>query len=51
MGRVPRPASPDDFASELKRGRIAAGLSQAHLGADFDFLRGGSGSAVTRDSH
>ncbi len=33
MGRVPRPASPDDFASELKRGRIAAGLSQADLGA------------------
>ena len=23
----------------------------AHLGADFDFLRGGSGSEVTRDSH
>jgi dihydroxy-acid dehydratase len=23
----------------------------AHLGADLDFLRGGSGSAVTRDSH
>ncbi|MFO0933431.1 MAG: helix-turn-helix domain-containing protein [Planctomycetota bacterium] len=30
---MPRPASPDDFASELKRGRIAAGLSQAELGA------------------
>jgi dihydroxy-acid dehydratase len=26
-------------------------VEQAHLGADFDFLRGGSGSAVTRDSH
>jgi len=24
---------------------------QPHLGADFDFLRGGSGSAVTRESH
>lgn len=33
MGGVPRPSSPDDFASELKRGRIAAGLSQADLGA------------------
>ena len=26
-------------------------VQQAHLGADMDFLRGGSGSAVTRDSH
>ncbi|TPG63800.1 IlvD/Edd family dehydratase [Hymenobacter nivis] len=26
-------------------------VQQAHLGADFDFLRGGSGSAVVRDSH
>jgi dihydroxy-acid dehydratase len=26
-------------------------VEQAHLGADMDFLRGGSGSAVTRDSH
>ena len=26
-------------------------VQQAHLGADFDFLRGSSGSAVTRDSH
>lgn len=26
-------------------------VQQAHLGADFDFLRGGSGSEVTRDSH
>jgi L-arabonate dehydrase len=26
-------------------------VQQAHLGADFDFLRGGSGSHVTRDSH
>jgi len=26
-------------------------VEQAHLGADFDFLRGGSGSAVPRDSH
>jgi dihydroxy-acid dehydratase len=26
-------------------------VEQAHLGADMDFLRGGSGSTVTRDSH
>ncbi len=26
-------------------------VQQAHLGADFDFLRGSSGSEVTRDSH
>lgn len=26
-------------------------VEQAHLGADFDFLKGGSGSEVTRDSH
>ncbi|WP_347159074.1 IlvD/Edd family dehydratase [Pontibacter chitinilyticus] len=26
-------------------------VEQAHLGADFDFLRGGSGSEVTKDSH
>ena len=26
-------------------------LEQAHLGADMDFLKGGSGSEVARDSH
>ena len=26
-------------------------VEQAHLGADMDFLRGCSGSKVTRDSH
>jgi dihydroxy-acid dehydratase len=26
-------------------------VEQAHLGADLDFLKGGSGSDVTRDSH
>jgi len=26
-------------------------VEQAHLGADLDFLKGGSGSNVTRDSH
>ena len=28
-----------------------AHVQQAHLGADMDFLQGGSGSEVTRDSH
>jgi L-arabonate dehydrase len=28
-----------------------AHVEQAHLGADMDFLKGGSGSEVTRDSH
>jgi dihydroxy-acid dehydratase len=26
-------------------------VEQAHLGADMDFLKGGSGSKVSRDSH
>jgi len=26
-------------------------VEQSHVGADLDFLRGGSGSEVTRDSH
>ena len=26
-------------------------VQQAHLGTDFDFLRGGSGSEVLKDSH
>jgi dihydroxy-acid dehydratase len=26
-------------------------VQQAHLGADLDFLTGGSGGDVTRDSH
>jgi len=26
-------------------------VEQAHLGADMDFLKGGSGNAVARDSH
>jgi dihydroxy-acid dehydratase len=28
-----------------------AHVEQAHLGADMDFLKGSSGSKVTRDSH
>lgn len=38
----------------IKRGYVGlyiAHVEQAHLGADFDFLKGGSGSAVPRDSH
>jgi dihydroxy-acid dehydratase len=26
-------------------------VEQAHLGADLNFLKGGSGSEVTKDSH
>jgi L-arabonate dehydrase len=29
----------------------ATTVQQAHLGADFEFLRGKSGSEITRDSH
>jgi L-arabonate dehydrase len=38
----------------VKRGYVhlyQTHVQQAHLGADLDFLRGGSGSEVTRDSH
>ncbi|MBL7700215.1 MAG: dihydroxy-acid dehydratase [Chitinophagaceae bacterium] len=40
--------------SEIKRGYAylyTHHVEQAHLGADFDFLRGGSGSVVSRESH
>ncbi len=40
--------------SEIKRGYAylyKQHVEQAHLGADFDFLRGGSGSIVSRESH
>jgi len=40
--------------SEIKRGYAhlyVKHVEQSHLGADFDFLKGGSGSVVTRDSH
>ncbi|MBC7848288.1 MAG: dihydroxy-acid dehydratase [Chitinophagaceae bacterium] len=40
--------------SKIKRGYAYLYINhveQAHLGADFDFLKGGSGSIVTRDSH
>lgn len=41
-------------ASHIKRGYAYLYLhhvEQAYLGADFDFLKGGSGSIVSRDSH
>ena len=42
------------FVSEYTRGYVSLFINhveQAHLGADLDFLKGGSGSEVTRDSH
>lgn len=44
----------NDEESKIKRGYAYLYLQhveQAHLGADFDFLRGGSGSIVSRESH
>lgn len=44
----------NDEESNIKRGYAYLYLQhveQAHLGADFDFLRGGSGSIVSRESH
>jgi dihydroxy-acid dehydratase len=41
-------------SSGIKRGYVklyTEHVEQAHLGADFDFLKGMSGSEVTRDSH
>ena len=43
-----------DEESNIKRGYAylyVQHVEQAHLGADFDFLRGGSGSIVSRESH
>jgi dihydroxy-acid dehydratase len=40
--------------NEFRRGYVKMFIEhveQAHLGADFDFLKGGSGSKVSRDSH
>jgi L-arabonate dehydrase len=40
--------------TEYNRGYVhfyQSHVEQAHLGADMDFLKGGSGSEVTRDSH
>lgn len=43
----PAVAGTDRGYVSLYRGHV----QQAHLGADLDFLRGGSGSEVSRDSH
>jgi len=42
------------FQAPVNRGYVhlyTMHVEQSHLGADFDFLKGGSGSQVTRDSH
>ncbi|MEO9003784.1 MAG: dihydroxy-acid dehydratase, partial [Ginsengibacter sp.] len=42
------------FINEHKRGYVSLFIDhveQAHLGVDLDFLKGGSGSKVSRDSH
>ncbi|GAO43298.1 IlvD/Edd family dehydratase [Flavihumibacter petaseus] len=49
-----RRAVQQPFESPYARGYVqlyVRHVEQSHLGADFDFLRGGSGSTVTRDSH
>ncbi|HTD93838.1 MAG TPA: IlvD/Edd family dehydratase [Chitinophagaceae bacterium] len=49
-----RKASWKLIASDINRGYVSLYIrhvEQAHLGADFDFLKGGSGSIVARDSH
>jgi len=43
-----------DFLPVVSRGYVhlyIQHVEQANMGADFDFLKGGSGSEVTRDSH
>ncbi len=44
--KAPQPVASRGYASLYVRH-----VMQAHEGADFDFLRGSSGSTVTRDSH
>lgn len=49
-----RKANREKEAIKYKRGYVhlyIKHVEQAHLGADFDFLRGKTGSEVTRDSH
>jgi dihydroxy-acid dehydratase len=49
-----RKAQVKNELNEQERGYVGMyvrHVQQAHLGADLDFLRGGSGSIVTRDSH
>lgn len=43
-----------EFTNDSQRGYVhlyRKHVMQAHMGADFDFLRGGSGAEVSRDSH
>lgn len=49
-----RKASWELSVNDISRGYVSLFIKhveQAHLGADFDFLKGGSGSIVNRDSH
>ena len=49
-----RRASWEEAAAGIERGYVSLyinNVEQAHLGADLNFLKGGSGSAVSRDSH
>jgi dihydroxy-acid dehydratase len=43
--------APDPVASRGYVKLYIDHVQQAHLGADMDFLRGGSGDKVVRDSH
>lgn len=42
---------PEPVATRGYAGLYLRAVQQAHLGADFDFLRGGSGAYIPRDSH
>ncbi|SDM99310.1 dihydroxy-acid dehydratase [Daejeonella rubra] len=42
---------PENLVERGYTGLYINNVEQAHLGADFNFLKGGSGSDVTRDSH
>ena len=51
---IKRRAAWEAAESHIARGYVSLYINhveQAHLGADLDFLKGGSGSVVTRDSH
>jgi dihydroxy-acid dehydratase len=51
---IKRKAAWEAAESNITRGYVSLYINhveQAHLGADLDFLKGGSGSIVTRDSH
>jgi len=43
--------APKPLANRGYVGLYIQHVQQSHLGADLDFLKGGSGSEVTRDSH